>query len=92
MAAAKDVDVQVRHGFAAVRAVVDDEPVAAGQIQLLRDFSGLEQNVSEQSLIFSLRFGDSRNHFFWKNQDMHRRLWIDVADDENQIVFINNRR
>jgi hypothetical protein len=41
--------VQVRHGFAAVRAVVDDEPVAAWlQTHLGRDFGGLEQQVSEQ--------------------------------------------
>ena len=67
VASAENVDVQVRHGFAAVRAVVDDEPVAAFQIQFLRDFGGLEQNVSKQLLVAGLRLADSRNHFLRKN-------------------------
>ena len=49
MAAAENVDVQVRHGFAAVRAVVDDEPVAAFlQTNLVRDFGVLEQQMAQQ--------------------------------------------
>jgi hypothetical protein len=93
VASAENVDVQVRHGLAAVRAVVDDEPEAVWrQTQLVRDFGGLEQNVSEQLPVFSLRLADSRNDFFRKNQNMHGRLRVDVADGENQIVFIDNRR
>src|ERR1700729_3630676 len=41
VASAENVDVQVRHVLAAARAVFDDEPVAAFQIQLLRHFGGL---------------------------------------------------
>ena len=43
MAIAEDVTMQVRHGFAAVRAVVDHEPVAARfQPQFLRHERGFE--------------------------------------------------
>src|ERR1019366_5181420 len=83
VASAENVDVQVRHGFAAVRAVVDDEPVAAFfQAHLVRDFGGLEQNVSEQWLVGGRCFGDARNKFLRKNQNVRRRLRIDVAEGE----------
>src|SRR5271169_4057783 len=80
VASAENVDVQVRHGFTAVRAIVDDEPVAVLQTQLLRDFGGLEQNVSEQLSVVRLCLGDPWNGFLRKNQNMHRRLRVDVAD------------
>ncbi len=52
MASAENVDVQARHGFGAVRAVVDDEPVAAlRQTNLVRDFGGLEQQMAQQFFI-----------------------------------------
>ena len=52
MASAENVDVQVRHGFAAARAVVDDEPVAAFfSNPLVRDFGGLEQQMAQQFFI-----------------------------------------
>ncbi len=64
VASAENVAVQVRHGFAAVRAVVDDEPVAAFQIQLLRHFGGLEQNVAEQLVVVRRGLGDARHRLF----------------------------
>ena len=92
MASAENVDVQVRHGFAAVRAVVDDEPVAVIEAQFLRYFSGFEQQMAEQKLVVLVGFGEARDGFLWKNQDVDGRLRFDVADGEHHAVFINDVR
>ena len=79
VATAEDVAVQVRHGFAAVRAVVDDEPVAAFQIQFLRDLGGLEQQMAEQFVVVRRGLGDARDQLLRENQNVRRRLRGDVG-------------
>jgi hypothetical protein len=66
VASAEDVAVQVRHGFAAVRAVVDDEPVAAFFNPSFRHFGGFEQQMAEQFVVVRRGLGDARNGFFGK--------------------------
>lgn len=87
---AEDVAVQVRHGFAAVRTVVDDEPVTALQIQLFSNFGSLEQEMAEQFVVVRRGFGDANHGFFRKDQNVRWRLRIDVAYGEDGIVFKNN--
>lgn len=89
---AEDVAVQMRHGFASVRAVVDHQPVAAFQIQFLRNLGGFEQQMAEQLVVVRRGLGDARHALFRENQNMHRRLRGDVADGEDQIVLINDVR
>jgi hypothetical protein len=91
--AAKDVNVQMRDGLAAVRAVIDDQTITVlRQTGFFRDFAGFEQDMTKQFAVFGTRFGDARDQFFWKNQDVRRGLGIDVTDSHDQIIFKNNLR
>ena len=85
--------MQVRHRFATVRAVVDDEPVAGFfPAEFGSAFGGFEQEMAEQFLIVRLRFGDARNRLLWKNQNVRRGLRIDVVNGEDEVVFKNDLR
>ena len=53
----------------------------------LRDGFDLAEEVHRDAF----RLADARNRFLRKNQDMRGRLRVDVADGENQIVFVKNR-
>jgi hypothetical protein len=84
--------MQMRHGFAGMRPVVENQPEPGfGDPELARDFSSLEQQMAENLVI--LRFGlrDADDRLLWDNQHMLGRLGIDVAKSQDQIVFINDR-
>ena len=89
MTAAENVAVQVRHGFAAVRAVVDDEPVATFfQTNFVRHFGGLEQKMSEQLLVGGRGFGDARHDLFWKNQNKNGRFFRISGHSTSGVLLI----
>ena len=93
LAPAENVTMQMRNRFASVRAVIDHKTITAFlQAGFLRDFSCLQQNMSEHFVVARLRLGNSRDHLFRNNQNMHGRAGFDVAQRENQIVFVNNLR
>lgn len=84
--------MQMRHGFATVWPVIDDQAVTGlRQSGFFRHFTRLEQQVSKNLSMFGLDFGNPGKHFLGKNQKMSRRLWFDVLDRENQIILVNNR-
>ena len=77
----------------AVLAVVDNQPVAAFvQPQFAGNFGGFEQEMPEQRLVFGLGLGNARDGLFGNDQNMLRRLGVNVANREHQVVFVNNRR
>ena len=85
--------MQVRHGFAGVGAVVEDEAVAAFfQAEFLRDFGGFEQQMAEGLMIFGAGFGEARNRFPGNDQNMRRRLRIDVAEGDDLVVLEDDVR
>jgi len=72
--------MQVWDGLTGVGAVVEDEAIPTSRkAKFLRDCCGLEQQVTERGVIFGLRLGDSRDGFLGNEQDMGRRLRIDIA-------------
>ena len=91
MSPAQDVTMQVRHRFASVGAVVDDQSIAAFfQPQPRRDVAGFEQQMAKHTMVFRGRFGDTGNRFLRHKQHMHRGLRFDVAECQQQIVLVNN--
>jgi hypothetical protein len=82
------MNVQMRHGFAGVRTMIHDEAETVHQVELLRDPPGDEEQVAEYRLILGRRFADARYHFFGDNQQMHRRLWLDIVEDDTQVVLV----
>lgn len=92
MASAEDVAMEVRHGFAAVLAVIDDQTVAGFiQPKLGGDFGGFEQQMAENFFIVRLRFGDAWNGFLRDDDEVGGRLRIYVAEGEDGFVFKDNR-
>ena len=85
--------MQVWHGFTTIRAIVDDQSVAAiFQTNLVRDFSGFEQEMAKQLVVFRHSLGNTRNHPLGEKQNVHRSLRMEVADGEDEVVFKNNLR
>ena len=81
----------MRHGFAAITPVVDDESKSAlRKIQLGRYRPCLEKQMSQERLIFMRRLPDSRDRLLGDDQDVHWRLRIDVPESEDQLVLIDD--
>lgn len=65
MAPAEEVDVEMGHGFAAVRAVIDrDAKAAFGEAKIGSDFSSDEKEMAEKGLILRSCFADAGDGLF----------------------------
>lgn len=84
--------MQVRHGFAGVRAVVDDQTEALGELKLRRDPSGHEQQMPEHRLVLSPGFGDAGDGLFGDDQQMNRGLGLDVVKHDAMFVLVLDLR
>ena len=85
--------MQVRHGLAGIRAVVEHEAkTILLEAKLLRDRGGFEHQMAEHLVILRRRFGDARDGFLRNQQNVRRRLWVDVAKGDDEVVFINDLR
>ena len=83
--------MEVGHGFAAVRTVVDDQSIAGlFQAQLRGDVSGSEQQMADDAVVFDSGFGDAGNRFLRDDQRVDGRLRFDVAEGQHQVVFVND--
>ena len=71
MPAAEEVDVEVGHGFPAVRAVVDDDAVAVfRESELCRQLRGGEKQVAEGRLVVGCGFADAGNVLGGNDEDV----------------------
>ena len=85
--------MQMGYGLATVFTVVDDQPVAAFlDSQLVGYLGSLQQKVAEDLLVFRPGLGEARDRLFGHQQNVPGRLGIDVAQCEDQIVFIYDGR
>lgn len=93
MAAGEQMDVEVRHGFAAVRAVVDDDPVAGlGEAGIAGKFGGGKQQVAEQGGVSWGGQGQSWDWLARHDEDVQRGLGRDVVERHAVLIFVNERR
>ena len=83
--------MQMRHGFAGVRAVVEHEPIAAFlQPGLFGDFCSFKQEMAEDLMIFRPGFAKPRNRLFGNDENMLRRLGFDILKSDYLIVFVHD--
>ena len=83
--------MQVRHGFAGVGSVVEDQPVTIlPETEFVGDFRGLQHQVSKDLVIFGLGLGNARNGLLRDDQNMRRCLWFDVAEGDHEVVLIDD--
>ncbi len=82
--------MQMRHAFTCVRSAVDHDSIAAGEFQLLRHVARNQKQFAEQRGVLIGRVRKTRNGFFRHDQDMHRRLGIDVVKRNRVLIFPND--
>lgn len=93
MSAAQQVDVEVRDGFAAVRAVIDDRAeTCLGYPELARHFSCGEQKMTENFLIRRAGFAESGNGFTGNDQDMRGGLRRNIPEGTTDLIAVDDVR
>jgi len=86
------VDVQVRHGFAGVGAVVDDEAEACAEPEFLREQAGGDDQVAERGFIGSGGLLGARDEALGDDEQVYGGLRVDVVDDDAAVVLVLDLR
>jgi len=76
-------------GLAAIVAVVDDYAVAFGQPSGAGDLCRRQEKMTKQIAVGLSAFGERDNMFARSDQDVHRRLRMNVWEGVAQFVLIN---
>ena len=88
LATGEKMDVKMGHGFARVRTVVDHEAKAGGEIEFLRELRGNLEQVTEDWFVSSGGDGEARDGLLRNNQEVNRRLRLNVVQRDAEIVFV----
>ena len=78
----------MRHGFAGERAVDHDETEADAKVELTSHHSGGEDEVPEHRLIGRRGFTDARDDLFGHDQQVHRRLRLNVVENDTMLILV----
>lgn len=90
---AEEVDMQVRHGFASVGTVVDDNPEAVFQTELPGQGRSHKEQMSQKFLICRLRCSETCEAAAGNHQHMHGGLGVDVPNrDTMRVLMLKLRR
>lgn len=89
-AAAEDVEVEVRDGFAGLFSVVDDDAEGVADPGFAGGRAGCEQEVAEEGAVFRFGGRHAGNDFFRDDQKMRGRLRFDVADGDAVFVLMDD--
>ena len=82
--------MQVRHGFAAVGAVVDHNAEAGAEVQFFCQGLRRQQEMTEQSLVTGDGLIEARDKSLREDQHVHWRLRLDVVDGETQVILMDD--
>jgi len=88
MPAAQQVNVEMVDSLAAVRAGVDDQAVAVGEVLGAGDFHGCGEEMAEHGGVLRRGMGVGGEVLLGDEQDMDRRLRIDVREGEDVVILI----
>ena len=93
LATGEEVDVEMRNGFSAVGAVVDDQTKTVfGEAFLFGDLRGGQEEVSEDGLIGGLGFGYASDRLAGNDEVVDGCLRRDVLEADAEIVFVDDVR
>ena len=85
--------MQVGHGFAPVRAVIDDQSVAGlFQLELAADALGSGEKVAKNRMIFRRNRRVAGMMFFRNQKNMDRGLGGDVPKGKDVFILIHDVR
>ena len=67
-----------------------DHDAESGLIEsiVLRQAVGSREDGTDEFLVLFIQFQNSRVMFFRYDEEMHRRLWVDVTDSKNAVAVI----
>lgn len=80
--------MQVRHAFAGVRSMVDDEAEAAGESELACERSGGEQEVAQHGLVVGHGFAHAGYRFFRYDQQVNGGLRLNIVEGDANLIFV----
>jgi len=87
--AAEQVDVQMVDRLAAVGAGVDDQAVAVGKVLCAGDFAGGVEELAEALGVVLRGVRVRSDVVFGDDEDVDRRLRIDVGEGEGVLVLVD---
>lgn len=88
MTTGEQMDMEVRHRLARVRAMIDREPEATGESELSRHHAGHHEQMAEHGLVGRLSFADPGDDSLGNDQQMNGRLRLNVMDDDAELVLV----
>jgi len=77
----------MKHTLAGVFAVVDHEPIAVGELELLGNAAPREHHVAQGGDVFFGRLADPDDVFFRNDQDVGRRHGTNVVEGDHVLIF-----
>jgi hypothetical protein len=86
------MDMEMRHGLARIRTIVDDETKSIGQAEFFRDLSGYEEQMPQHAFVGRAAFGDAGNDLFRHDEQMNGCLRLDVVKHDALVVFMFDPR
>jgi len=92
MPSAKKMQMQVVDSLTAIRAGVDDDPVAAVEPRAACNLGRLRYQMPQQHGVLCLSMGLRCNVFPGNDQQMRRRLRIDVREAQAKLILIHPLR
>lgn len=90
MAAAQQVQMQMKYGLAGASTVVEDGTVACQQIPLSRQLRRHQVQFADHRLIFCGGLVQRFKVFSWAEQDVRGRLRADILEGEDFWIFVND--
>src|SRR5207248_776880 len=90
IAAAQEVQVQMGYGLAGALLTIDHQAIPLGDAELLRQLGGDKVKVAEQLAVLGLDIGVRGDDLTRDDQDVHRRLGIDIPKRQAAVVFVDD--
>jgi hypothetical protein len=86
------VDVNVIDGLSAIFTGINHCPVALGKSLAARNFRRDQVKMPEQGTVFFRRVRNRRDVFAGNNQNMHRRLRMNVRESVASLILVDRFR
>lgn len=89
IATADKVKVEVEDGLAAARPDIVNRTIAIFDAAFTAELGGYELRVADDFYVLGARRIDAGDVLLRNNQDMRRRLRIDVLEGEDDLIFVD---
>jgi len=83
------MNMQMWYALATIRAIIDHHPVAAVELEVTRNLCRRQQQMTDQLLVGGAGLVQPHDMFFGNDEDMCRRLRVDVTKRVAHIVLID---